>query len=317
MTGPGSPNSCRPGGKAGPRRPRVLRRAALGAAAIMLSVTACSGRSGPAAGTTPPAPSASVSRAAGVRSGFVAFGDFGTGDAAQRAVARAMETWARTGHRVDALVTTGDNVYPDGSPSLFASRLDQPYRILRRPMWITLGNHDVQNGHGTAELRHLRLPKPPYAKRLPGVQLLFLDADRPDAAQTRWLEDRLSAAGPPVRVVVFHQPAWSCSLHGSTPAVDARWVPVLERHRVTLVLNGHDHNYQRFTSARGVTYIVTGGGGAALYPVASDCRTPHRAAAVSRHHFTAVEITATRVTVTAVSDAGAVLDRVVLPVPRS
>ncbi len=316
MTGHRLTNSCRPRGRAALRRSWRVRRAALAAAVITLSVAACGGPSGPAAGTTPPAPSTSASRAADVRAGFVAFGDFGTGDSAQRAVARAMATWARSGHRVDALVTTGDNVYPDGSPSLFGPRLDRPYRALGRPMWIALGNHDVLNGHGGAELRHLGLPRLPYAKRLPGVQLLFLDADRPDAGQTRWLEDRLSAAGPPVRVVVFHQPAWSCSRHGSTPAVDARWVPVLERHRVTLVLNGHDHNYQRFTSAHGVTYIVTGGGGAALYPVGSGCRTPHRAAAASRHHFTAVEVTATRVTVTAVSDDGAVLDRVVLPVPR-
>ncbi|MFR0357402.1 metallophosphoesterase family protein [Streptomyces sediminimaris] len=290
------------------------------AAALLLLATACGGRPGPAAGTTPPPPTAAASgtppRTEKARAGFVVIGDFGTGGAAQRAVARAMRTWERSGHRVDALVTTGDNVYPDGSPRLFASRLDEPYRPLRRPTWITLGNHDVQNGHGQAELRHLGLPDLPYAKQLPGAQILFLDADHVDAAQTRWLERRLSAAGPPVRVVVFHQPAWSCSRHGSTPAVDARWVPVLERHRVTLVLNGHDHNYQRFTSAHGVTYIVTGGGGASLYPVASGCRTPPRAAAASHHHFTAVEVTAAHVTVTAVRDDGAVLDRVVLPVPR-
>ncbi|MFF9322102.1 metallophosphoesterase family protein [Streptomyces sp. NPDC014735] len=69
-------------------------------------------------------------------------------------------------------------------------------------MWITLGNHDVQAGHGPAELRHLGLPSLPYTRQLPGIQLLFLNANRPDAAQARWLETRLSAPGPPVRVVV-------------------------------------------------------------------------------------------------------------------
>ncbi|MDH6453864.1 MULTISPECIES: metallophosphoesterase [unclassified Streptomyces] len=307
---------CRAGGPPS----RLLRAIALGAAVVLSAATACSGQPDPAAGTTPPFPSVTASGtppgAEDVRSGFVAFGDFGTGGVAQNAVAQAMGSWARTGHRVDALVTTGDNVYPDGNPHWFAPRLDRPYSALPHPMWITLGNHDVQAGHGSAELRHLGLPNLPYAKQLPGIQLLFLDANHPDAAQSRWLENRLSASGPPVRVVVFHQPAWSCSLHGSTPAVDARWVPVLERHRVTLVLSGHDHNYQRFTSAHGVTYIVTGGGGASLYPLASGCRTPHRAAAAARHHFTAVEATATHVTVTAVGDDGGVLDRVVLPVPQ-
>jgi hypothetical protein len=315
MTAPQAPRAGR--GHARLRWPR----GALGTATVLLlAATACTGQPEPTPGTTPPLPPTTASShpptAKDVRSGFVAFGDFGTGGAAQYAIARAMGNWARADHPVDALVTTGDNVYPDGNPRLFAPRLDQPYRTLRRPMWITLGNHDVQNGHGSAELRHLGLPNLPYAKQLPGIQLLFLDADHPDAAQTRWLDNRLSAAGPPVRVVVFHQPAWSCSRHGSTPAVDARWVPVLERHRVTLVLSGHDHNYQRFTSTHGVTYIVTGGGGAPLYPLASGCPTPHRAAAASRHHFTAVEATATHVTVTAVGEDDSVLDRVVLPVPH-
>jgi acid phosphatase len=90
-------------------------------------------------------------------------------------------------------------------------------------------------------------------------------------------------------------------------------VPIFERYRVALVLNGHDHNYQRYTSRRDVTYIVTGGGGAALYPVRSDCReTPARAAAARRHHFTAVQIAGDSMTVTAVAAGGAVLDRTVI-----
>jgi acid phosphatase len=227
-----------------------------------------------------------------------------------------MTEWAAApGHRTDALVTTGDNVYPDGTPARFRGALDAPYAGLRRsaPMWATLGNHDVAGGHGRAELGHLGLPSLPYSKRLPGAELLFLDANRVDDAQARWLRARLAAPGPPFRVVVFHQPAWSCSVHGSTAAVDRLWVPIFERYRVALVLNGHDHNYQRYTSRRGVTYVVTGGGGAALYPVHDGCReTPDRAAAVSRHHFTAVQITGGTMTLTAVGNSGAVLDRAVI-----
>ena len=69
---------------------------------------------------------------------------------------------------------------------------------------------------------------------------------------------------------VFHQPAWSCGLHGSTPDVDRLWVPVLERHHTALVLNGHDHDYERFApqtpqgladEARGMREFVVGTGG--------------------------------------------------------
>ena len=298
---------------AGPRR-------LAGALALLLAVAAgCSAVGGtPAQDAGPPPPAASAERQAGqgeVLSGFVAFGDFG-GGSAQGAVAGAIERWVAGGHRVDALVTTGDNVYERGEPAKFAAQLDEPYRQLRRtrPLWVTLGNHDVQGGHGATQLRHLGLPDLPYAKQLPGVQLLFLDANRPDRAQADWLEARLSAPGPPFRVVLFHQPAWSCSNHDSNEKVGHQWVPVLERHRVALVLNGHDHNYQRFVSDGGVNYVVTGGGGRTnLYRLdACPAGTPQRVAKARRNHFTAVEVRARTLTVTAITDDYATLDRAVI-----
>jgi len=250
-----------------------------------------------------------------VLSGFVAFGDFGGGKA-QLAVAAAIERWVAAGHRVDALVTTGDNVYNDGDPRQFGAQLDAPYRALRRtrPLWVTLGNHDVKGGHGPQQLGHLGLPPLPYAKRLPGVELLFLDANRPDGPQGAWLDQRLGAPGPAFRVVVFHQPAYSCGTkHGSTQEVIRRWVPILERHRVALVLNGHEHDYQRFTSGAGVTYVVTGGGGKSLYPILRSCSgVPTRQAWAVRYHFVAVEVHRGSLSLAAVAEDGSVLDRAVL-----
>jgi hypothetical protein len=299
----------------------LTRREALlaGVVPLLTAVAGCD-RSGadrasagpPASATTTSGTAAAVPRGQ-VRSGLVALGDFGGGPA-QPAVARAMERWAAA-HRVDALVTTGDNVYNRGEPELFAAQLDQPYRELRRtrPMWATLGNHDVTAGHGAEQLRHLGLPDLPYAKSLPGLQLLFLDANRVDEAQASWLDARLSDPGPDLRAVVFHQPAWSCSRHDSSEQVDRLWVPVLEDHRVALVLNGHDHNYQRFVSPGGVTYVVTGGGGRQLYPVDGCARgAPERVAEVVRHHFTAVEVRDGSLAVTAVADDDTVLDRAVI-----
>jgi hypothetical protein len=249
-----------------------------------------------------------------VLSGFVAFGDFGGGEA-QQGVAAAIERWAAR-HRVDALVTTGDNVYDDGDPRQFGAQLDEPYRQLRRtrPLWVTLGNHDVDGGHGSEQLGHLGLPPLPYVKRLPGVELLFLDANRPDQSQASWLDRQLAAPGPAFQVVVFHQPAYSCGTeHGSTPAVIRRWVPILERHRATLVLNGHEHDYQRFASASGVTYVVTGGGGKSLYPILRSCSgVPARQAWAVRYHFVAIEIRRGSLSLTAIADDGTVLDRVAL-----
>jgi hypothetical protein len=154
----------------------------------------------------------------------------------------------------------------------------------------------------------------PYAKTLPQVQLLFLDANTPDQAQADWLEARLSEAGPPFRVVVFHQPAYSCgSEHGSTPAVFQYWVPILEAHRVALVINGHDHYYERFLSANDVTYLETGGGGAALYARDMACTDvpPSQAYAV-RHHFVGVEVDGSTMTLTTIARTGETLDTAVI-----
>jgi 3',5'-cyclic AMP phosphodiesterase CpdA len=239
-------------------------------------------------------------------------GDFGAGTKAQAQVARQMARWAGR-HRVDGIVTTGDNVYPDGSPDLYQRVLRDPYAKLGVPMWAALGNHDVQGGHGMEELGFLDLLQPPAAKVIPGAQLLFLNGNDVSRAQARWLDAQLSAPGPALRIVVFHQPAWSCSYHGSTEAVDKLWVPIIEKHGVALVLNGHDHNYQRYTSAKGVTYVVTGGGGAGLYPLRFDCPgLPKRAAAARRHHFVGVEIARGSLTLTAVDATGRVFDRTVL-----
>ena len=291
------------------------RRLAVALAVLLCASAGCGGGGAAGQGTNPPATLPPPDEPSGeVVSGFVAFGDFGGGEA-QDAVAGAMERWAADGHRVDALVTTGDNVYNRGEPERFRAQLDEPYRELRRtrPLWVTLGNHDVQAGDGATQLRHLGLPDLPYVKELRGVQLLFVDGNRPDQAQAEWLEARLSERGPRFRVVVFHQPAWSCSNHDSTGDIDRRWVPVFERHQVALVLNGHDHNYQRFVSDAGVTYVVTGGGGKGLYRL-DECQDgePRRVALAMRHHFTAVEVRARSLTLTAVTDDGAVLDRAVI-----
>jgi len=174
-------------------------------------------------------------------------------------------------------------------------------------VWATVGNHDAS--HTTDELRHLGLPALPFTKTLPGAQLLFLDANHPDQEQAAWLDRQLTAPGPRWRIVIFHQPAYSCGVHGPTPLVDQLWVPVFERHRVALVLNGHDHDYQRLRGPAGVTYVVTGGGGQTLYPVSPLCalRAASRNSA-ERYHFTAVEIRDDSLTLSAVGIDGSVFD---------
>jgi len=292
-------------------RRRIARSCLALVATLGAGAVGCTSVAPPPSSTTTTSSTSTTTAAAPADAGFLAFGDAGTGDATQQGVADEMVRWA-TDHRVDALVEAGDDVYDVGDPSRFAATLDTPYASLRasRPLWVALGNHDEQNGFGDQQLRYLGLPDLPYTETLTNVQLLFLDANHPDSAQAQWLDTRLSEPGPSFRVVVFHQPAYSCALHGSTAAVDQYWVPILEAHRVSLVINGHDHYYERFLSSNGVTYVVTGGGGASLYSRRSSCSgTPPSQATAQRNHFLSVEIRGTTMTLTAVATDGTVLDQ--------
>lgn len=119
----------------------------------------------------------------------------------------------------------------------------------------------------------------------------------------------MSEPGPDFRVVVFHQPPYSCSSHGPTTAVLEQWVPVIEEHDVALVLSGHDHLYEHFRSEGGVDYIVTGGGGRALYPFKEPCQFASMLQGFAEeHHFTAVELVGARLAVTVVSATGQTLE---------
>jgi hypothetical protein len=62
--------------------------------------------------------------------------------------------------------------------------------------------------------------------------------------------------------------------------------PLFEQYGVNIVFNGHNHCYER-SVANGVTYIVTGGGGAPLYTEVNE--SPDSFYFASVHHF--VQIT--------------------------
>jgi hypothetical protein len=70
-------------------------------------------------------------------------------------------------------------------------------------------------------------------------------------SQTAWLDARLAEAPGPWKIVLFHQPIFTCARPGDTPVLKAAWKPLFEKHKVDLVLQGHDHCYGRLTSEAG------------------------------------------------------------------
>ncbi|MDQ3825767.1 MAG: metallophosphoesterase [Actinomycetota bacterium] len=273
-----------------------------------------------AAGQEHPAP-APVTTSPTEATRLAVIGDFGTRDAGEKAIALAINT-KDVMVELDGVVTLGDNVYPSGAPKYFDRAWTEPYGWLARtgvPVFASLGEHDDNSGPAaTKELMSLlHMPGRWYAKRVGNVQLIVLDAnDVGNEEQTRFLTKTLAAPRPTHarwRVVAFHQPAYSCSRHGSTPGVQRRWVPLFERGGVDLVLNGHDHVYQRFAPIHGVTYVVSGAAGSSLYEMhACPAGTPKPAVAAVTSHYVTLDATADRMLVEAISPTGALIDSVVL-----
>lgn len=87
-------------------------------------------------------------------------------------------------------------------------------------------------------------------------------------SQTAWLENVLAQAPGPWKIVLFHQPIFTCARPRDAEVLKQAWKPVLERHGVDLVLQGHDHCYGRWTAEQGSAFAREArAGGAAQGPV--------------------------------------------------
>jgi len=87
-----------------------------------------------------------------------------------------------------------------------------------------------------------------------------------------WLRNDLATHTAKCTLVYWHQPRWSVGQVGDEPDYDAFWQDIVNAH-VELVLNGHDHTYQRYTpmngaaaaDPNGVREVVVGTGGEELF----------------------------------------------------
>jgi hypothetical protein len=106
-------------------------------------------------------------------------------------------------------------------------------------------------------------------------------------AQLAWLDSDLSAASAdranhPFVVEINHRGLFSTSLHSTdADVISARnaMAPLFDKYKVDLVINGHDHEYERTApitngsppnvqpAGQGTTYVICAGAGADAYAV--------------------------------------------------
>lgn len=256
---------------------------------------------------------------------LVALGDFGTGGEVQREVADMMCEHHQE-EPFDYAVTTGDNIYASGEVEDFEEDFFVPYECLFEAgvdFHAVLGNHDDDTLKGEAQIAEERfgMPARDYTWQLGPISFVMFDSQEvereldgerqyEEGSTYEWvLEEIEKAQDSEWTVAVFHQPVFSTGeLHGSEPGFEEALAQQFSDAGVDLVLNGHDHNYQ-WGERDGVTYVVTGGGGAELY----DCVEPFVDPienCVEANHFVEVEVSSGDMVLTAISPEGEVIDEI-------
>lgn len=212
---------------------------------------------------------------------LLAFGDSGTGDKGQYALAEVMtKTCANLG--CDAALLLGDNIYPHGaltaSDPQFQSKFEKPYRGLEFPFYAVLGNHDVHLGRQGADAQiqytnhssKWRMKARHYRERLGHTEIFALDTNTilDDREQQQWLDEALASSDARWKLVIGHHPIYSIGEHGQADAHEGRpqarlrtWLsPLLCRERA-VYLSGHDHLVQVNQLPCGSLSIVSGAAG--------------------------------------------------------
>jgi len=269
---------------------------------------------------------------------FLAIGDSGTGSPEQLGLASLMQ--GEPG--VSFLLHTGDIAYQRGTYSEFQAFYFDVYAPLmeRIPFFPTPGNHEYYTQNALPYLAAHVLPGTDSTDQNAGRYYSFdwgdahfisvdtvLVASKSIDEVLDWLERDLGRTRQYWKIVYFHHAPYTTGHHKEdvvSALVRERMVPILENHGVQLVLSGHEHSYQRTLPLRagepvergqGTVYIITAAGGASLQAIGD---SPLRAFGAAVHHYLRVEVTAGRMTITAVGLDGKVIDYVVLqPAPRA
>lgn len=243
---------------------------------------------------------------------FGVIGDWGMGTSAQKRVAQQMCA-QHAAAQFSLIATVGDNFYPTGTAT--PQTWNTPMRCLIKtglPWRAAWGNHDVPGPSTRTVLNSGRR----WYTVTPGgaVRLIYLDANQPtNTKQLRFLRTTLAAEKTRPVIVIYHQPTRTAGTHAPQRVQQRVWEPLFVKYGVKLVLQGHNHNYERI-QYKNVTYITAGGGGAPLYP----CIRPTSGLKTcqSVYNFLVIEASSTKIGVRAFNDSGKVIDRIRLVPPR-
>jgi len=207
---------------------------------------------------------------------FVGAGDIADCGPGAAATARLLDAVGGT------IFTAGDNAYDAGTEAEFATCFAPTWGRHLARVRPSPGNHDYVTPGAAGYFAYFGDRAGPagrgyYSFDLGAWHIVSLNSNVSVAAgseQDRWLAADLAAARQRCVLAYWHHPRFSSALHGSDASLTDLWRTLYDA-RADLVVNGHDHTYERFAPqtpsggadpVRGIREFVVGTGGAPLYP---------------------------------------------------
>ncbi len=208
----------------------------------------------------------------------------GAGDIASCALTADSETAALLESLPGTVFTAGDDAYEDGSAYDFSRCYAPTWGRLKARTRPAIGNHDRISQNGALYFAYFgsaagQAPDGWYSFELGGWHIVVLDADcgsvggcGTGSRELTWLESDLAAHPAACTMAIWHQPRFSSGLHGDDHQVAPFWEALMAAG-AEIVVNGHDHDYERFAPqdpdgtldpAKGIREFVVGTGGAEL-----------------------------------------------------
>ncbi len=257
---------------------------ALLAAAALAACSAGPAAVLPAVGSiNPPGPAALVSRAekAGMPARLLAAADIGQCGNNLQPADSVRATAALLDDRPGLVIAAGDLAYPDGRASDFAECYDPAWGSVRSRTLPAPGNHEYHHANADGYFSYFGAQAGErgagwYSVNFRGWHLVALNSNLPaneGSAQLAWLRRDLASRPPGCLLAFWHHPRFSSGGHGNNRNMDLAW-QVLASAGADVVLNGHDHDYERFApldaqglaADKGIREFVVGSGGAQLTP---------------------------------------------------
>ncbi len=207
----------------------------------------------------------------------------GAGDIADCADLSGAEATAKLLDAIPGTVfTAGDNAYEGGTAEQFAKCYAPTWGRHKARTRPSVGNHEFHSGGATPYFDYFGAnagdPKEGYySYDLGAWHIIVLNSEcaevggcQAGSAEEKWLRSDLSAHPTVCTLAYWHKPLFSSGAkHGNDLEMKAFWQDLYNAH-TTIVINGHDHDYERFAPqdpdgksdpAKGIREFVVGTGG--------------------------------------------------------